>query len=349
MRVCYFGIYNPNYSRNKLLMFGLRKNGVEIIECRSDKKGISKYFDLIRKHRDIKGGYDVMIVGYPGFQCAILAKFLTRKSIIFDAFVSIYDSVILDRKEAARFSLASAYYWMLDKISFSLADVILFDTMEHAQYASKKFGVPMRKFRRIFLGADTKIFFPRESGSNNKTFKVFFYGHYIPLQGVEYIVRAAKLLQDNKDIIFEIVGDGPGKEKIVGMADSLKLDNLYFVGEMSLENLADKISKADVCLGIFGNTGKATRVIPNKVYQYVAMKKPVITSDTPAIRELFDDKDMYLVEISNPQKIAEAILSMKSDADKASFFIGRAYDKFMKNALPEKTGFELKNIIQEFL
>jgi glycosyltransferase involved in cell wall biosynthesis len=156
-------------------------------------------------------------------------------------------------------------------------------------------------------------------------------------------------LEKHKDICFEIIGDGQEKDKIIKLKESLKLENVNFAGNMPLVGLADKISTADVALGIFGDTKKAKRVIPNKVYEYVAMRKPIITADTPAMRELFDNNEIFFVEISNPQKIAEAILLVKSDITNAEMFAERAYNKFIKNVLPEKIGLELKGIIQELV
>ena len=143
-------------------MSGLKSNGVEILECRTDKSGLLKYFDLIKKHWKIRNDYDVMLVAYPGFQSVILVKFLTSQPIIFDAFASLYDSMVMDRKNVKIKSFTAKYYWWLDKISMIFADIILFDTNEHINYASNEFGIKKEKFRRIFIGADISIFYPNE-------------------------------------------------------------------------------------------------------------------------------------------------------------------------------------------
>ena len=50
LAVCFFGIYNPKYSRNRVLIQGLEENNIKVIQCRTELKGVIKYFDLIKKH-----------------------------------------------------------------------------------------------------------------------------------------------------------------------------------------------------------------------------------------------------------------------------------------------------------
>jgi glycosyltransferase involved in cell wall biosynthesis len=73
------------------------------------------------------------------------------------------------------------------------------------------------------------------------------------------------------------------------------------------------IRQADVCLGIFGTSEKASRVIPNKVYQILASKKHLITADTPAIRELLKEGPcVHLVPPGDAKALASAILKIKT-------------------------------------
>jgi glycosyltransferase involved in cell wall biosynthesis len=347
MKVCYFGIYKPNYSRNKILISGLERNDVKVIQCVSNKAGFIKYFDLIKKYWKIRNSFDVMVVGYPGFQAVLLAKCLTRKPIAFDAFVSLYDSMVQDRKEVPSGSLKAMYYWFLDKISMTLADLVLFDTEEHKNFVSAQFGIPSAKVKRIFLGSDTSVFFPQESLEKREVFKVIFYGHYIPLQGIEYIIRAAKLLEDESDIMFEIIGGGKGKKEMIALADSFDLTNTVFIDEMPITELARAIAESDVSLGVFGDTEKTGRVIPNKVFDGVSMKKPVITADTPAIRELFNDSNMFLVDTANANSIADAILLAKADYPHALLRAESAYKIFTLQTSSKVLGHELKNFLRK--
>lgn len=346
MKILYFGIYDPDYARNRVLINGLRQNGVEVIECRSSLKGLSKFFDLFSKHRKLKLNYDLMIVGFLGQQIVPFAKLITSKSIIFDAFLSLYDSNVLDRKTTKPFSLKSCYYWFLDWLSMRLADAVLFDTYEHISYAAREFRIKKNKFRRIFVGTDEKLFCPRE-GNDNPAFTAHFHGSFIPLQGVDCIIRAAKLLE-NEEIRFNILGNGQTYSQTKSLSSDLEIKNIDFINRVEYAKLPEYISRADVCLGIFGKTPKAKRVIPNKIYECAAMRKPIITSDTPAIKELFNEGDMLLIK-PNPEDLASAILKLKNNPELGKSLAGNAYKKIKMFATPEILGRELRQIAEGLL
>ena len=347
--VLYFGMYDPEYSRNRVLIDGLRQNGVEVIECRDDSPGLKKFLILFLKHWKLRKDYDVMIVGFLGHIIVPFAKIITRKPIIFDAFVSLYDSNVFDRQVIKPNSLKAFYYWFLDWISMRLADIILFDTNQHIKYATEEFGVRKEKLIRILVGAQDKIFYPRNIIKSDSNFLVGFYGTYIPLQGVEFIVEAAKEVESYKDIKFMLIGSGQEKQIILKLAQDLKIKNIDFVDFLPQNKLAFEIVKADVCLGIFGKTEKTQRVIPNKVYQCAAMKKPIITADTPAMRELFDDKDLMMIRAANPKALADAILILKNNHEQREELAKNCFNKFIKYATPKVLGRELKKILEQFL
>ena len=96
----------------------------------------------------------------------------------------------------------------------------------------------------------------------------------------------------------------------------MALENVRFPGWIPYEFIPNYLDKADVCLGIFGNTGKAARVIPGKVYEALAMGKAVITGDSPAIRELLvDGESAILCPRGNPESLASEIHRLYKNRD----------------------------------
>ncbi len=311
MRILYFGVYNPDYSRNRVLIKGLKANGIEIVECRASAKSRLKYLKLFWKFMRTPG-FDLLLVGFPGQEVMFLARLLTGKPIIFDAFTSHYGGYIIDRQYYSKTSWRAKYYRFLDAWSCKLANLVLLDTNAHIDFFVKEFKLDRKKFLRVFVGTDSDIFYPREVSKETDKFLVHFHGSYIPLQGVEYIIRAAKLLE-KESVAFNLIGRGQTYKKNRQLAEELGLKNIKFIDMVSYEKLADYINMADICLGIFGDSSKTDLVIPNKVYEAIACSKPVITAGAPAIKELFHDRtDIILCNRADPADLAKKIVELKN-------------------------------------
>jgi len=347
MRILFFGIYKPGYSRNRVLIKGLKQNGIEVLECRSSSKGLLSFFDLFFKHLKFLGKYDFMLVGFPGQEVMFLARLLTRKPIIFDTFTSHYGGYILDRQYFSKKSLRAKYYRFLDRWSCKLADICLLDTQAHIDFFVSEFGLPREKFRRIFVGTDSDVFYPREIKKNSDKFLIHFHGYYIPLQGVKYIIETAKILE-NENIVFNFIGRGQTFENDRKLAEKLKLKNVNFIDPVPYDKLPDYIAQADVCLGIFGDSPKIDLVIPNKVYQALAMGKPVITADTPAIRELLaDGENVIFCKTADADDLADKIIKLKDDSDLRLKIARNGRSVFIGRATPGILGRQLLDYIYE--
>ena len=134
MKVCWFGLYKSNYSRNKILIDGLRQNDVAVVECNVSYKDRYKYFKLIKELYAVKHEYDVIYCAFPINYNVIFAKLFQNKPIVIDAFFPLYDTYVYDRKSVSKFSLRALFYKSLDWINLRLADVVIADTQEHKKY-----------------------------------------------------------------------------------------------------------------------------------------------------------------------------------------------------------------------
>src|SRR6185369_8624400 len=228
MTVLYFGIYDPAYSRNRVIIRGLKENGIQVEECRISATSRFKYARLIFQYLKTKTKFDVMIVGFPGQEVMFLARLLTRRPIIFDAFTSHYGGYILDRGKYSKKSFYAFYYRFLDKYSCLLANTVLLDTYAHISFFIQEFNLPPSLFKRILIGADDQVFYPIPTTTDSASaFHVLFFGTFIPLQGTEFIIRAAKIL-DSENVIFTLVGKGQKRKQAVLLTEELGLKNVVF-------------------------------------------------------------------------------------------------------------------------
>jgi glycosyltransferase involved in cell wall biosynthesis len=193
-----------------------------------------------------------------------------------------------------------------------------------------------------------KEFFKIKNNINKREdFTVIYIGKYIPLHGVETIVEAAKALKDEK-IKFIFVGRGQLYGDVKKMVEMNNLKNIEFIDWMDREDLNDLISSSHVVLGIFKGSGKAIRVVPNKVYDALACGALVITARTPAIEEFFNDKEeLILVEPDNPKDLAEKILWVYKNREEGENIAKRGHQKFKQIADFEVLGNLIKKILME--
>ena len=163
MTICYFGDFNIDYARNKVIIKGLKENGAKVLLCNDRSKGLKKYFKLKKLHKKFAGKYDLLVVGYSDSRSIVLlAKLITKKPVVWDAFYSLYDSWVFDRKLVKPKSFKAKYYWFLDWLSCKLADKILLDTNEHIKYFVKTFKIKRNKFIKVLVGTDDSNFFPQK-------------------------------------------------------------------------------------------------------------------------------------------------------------------------------------------
>lgn len=332
MHVVFYGTYDTHRPRLRVLKRGLVQSGVVVTEChasvwgeledRSHLRGAHSYLlpglrwcaalpRLRRLYRSLPS-HDAVIVPYLGQADAVVASLLVRKRgvpLIFDPYVSLYGTFIGDRRLAEARSPVAHALRMLDAAAFRAADAVLVDTRPHGELMAAQVGVSFPPSFVVPVGAEPDIFVPQPLPGPAPVRTVLFYGWMIPLHGVETIVRAAAELRSEESVRFVLIGTGQDHAKARALAQELDADGkIEWRDRVPYGGLPAEIARADVCLGIFGTSRKAQAVVPNKVFQALAVGRPVITADTPGMREWFrDGTDCLLVPPGDHRCLSEAV------------------------------------------
>lgn len=368
MNFCLFGTYvkGEGYPVNSVLEKGLKEANGPVFEChetfwldfihttfkRLSLRSLGRlggrlgacYWRLAKRYRRLDE-HQCVVVGYPGYLDVWLARLLNwrrRRLIVLVAFISLYDTVVGDRRQAAGHSLKGRLLRWVDRAAFGCADVVLVDTQAHGRYYAELFGLAPDKFVRSFVGQDEASFRPLPAGGRGDEFSVLFFGTYVPLHGIDVIVEAASLLRDEA-LTVTLVGSGQLYQEVQRQVRQRGLDNMRLVNRwLDTDELVQHIAAADVCLGIFGVTPKAARVIPYKVFGALAMQKPLITRDSPAVRELLEDgRHALLCRPGCAADLAASIRRLYQDPGLAAA-LGRAgYERFLQRATPAAIGRDL--------
>ena len=284
-------------------------------------------------------GFDAFVVGYPGhFDLPAARRAARGRPVVFNPLVSLADTLVTDRGRFRPGSLAARALEAIDRHALRSADVVVADTEAHGRFLADLAGlgeVPV-----CLVGAEERLF--RPSWRRPERFTVLFVGKLIPLQGVETILQAAGLASD---IPFRVVGSGQ-----LGELLRTAPPNVDHVPWVEYEHLPGELAASGCALGIFGPTGKAQRVIPNKAFQALATGTPLITADTPAARELLvDGESALLVPAGDAEALAEAIRRLAGSVELAERIAGGGREAYERSASEAVLGQRWREIIERLL
>jgi len=165
--------------------------------------------------------------------------------------------------------------------------------------------VPKTKIHILSDGYDDKIFFPLKK--KNKSSKVVtYFGHLYEYKGVFTLLNAAKY---QKNIIFKIIGGTKKDLKIVkNFIRSNNLKNVLTYGHIKMNDLRNYIDDTDIfVLPPSKNHPSASWTSPLKLCEYFALRKPVIASDIPALKDWLVNDEVYFFEADNHVSLSNKI------------------------------------------
>jgi glycosyltransferase involved in cell wall biosynthesis len=146
-------------------------------------------------------------------------------------------------------------------------------------------GVPAEKISIIKNGVDLELFNNKINGEKirislnaSDKFIISYIGTHGLSHALEHVLEAASLLKDRTDMLFLLIGEGAEKNKLVRMAKELKLTNVKFVDQISKEDLPYYYAACDAILVTLKNLPLFKCVIPSKIFEIMAMSRPILIS-----------------------------------------------------------------------
>jgi glycosyltransferase involved in cell wall biosynthesis len=267
-----------------------------------------------------------------------LPERLRPTRVVADAFISLYDTVVLDRQLLSPGGLTAKLLKWAERRAYETADQVIADTPQNAGFLSRLFDLPGTKVIAVPLATDELHFAPVPYQPRPGICNVLFVGTLAPLHGVATILEAAHLLAGRPDIRFTLIGDGQESEAVERWLADHPV-NLDWQREwQSSLRVAEAIVQSDVCLGIFGTGDKTQRVCPYKLYLYTSVGRATITGDTAWLRDATRDapaQPFATVPMGDAAALARTILTLADDPDRRAAIATagrRFYDAKLANA-----------------
>lgn len=239
-----------------------------------------------------------------------------RPRIVADAYISIWDSMFVDRKTPSTGVLSRAAK-KLESLAFRCAYRVVVDTEKNRTWMIENFSLHPGSVYAVPLAVETEAYLaipnkPRHKGELN----VLFIGTLIPLHGISVVANAIRSLGSNSGIKFTFIGDGQDAEILEALQkDTDRSPMSWRRSWATTADLVDAISGTDICLGVFGGPQKAARVLPFKLYIAMASGRPIVTQREFSLPDDTMAPPWILTE-PTPKDLAAALIQLRDFPDR---------------------------------
>lgn len=196
-----------------------------------------------------------------------------------------------------------------------------------------KRGIPAPKITNILNSADPRLF-PAERRTSISTeapckehpLILMYHGTVAKRNGLDTAIRAvAQARQIAPYIRLDIKGRGEAIFYLHSLVQELNIsEQVIFSDPCPSEELVDFILHGDVGIIPYRSDGFMDLVLPTKAYEFAWLHRPMIASDTPAIRSMFRPESLILCEPTNVDTFAAAIIDLYQHPQKREYMVNEA-------------------------
>lgn len=208
-----------------------------------------------------------------------------------------------------------------EKLSLMFADRVLTVTREMRDNFGRR-GADVNNITVIVNVPDEELFRPqlyahlrekidriKKEERRNGIFRIFTHGAIEERYGVDVMVRAVHhLIADIPGITFRFLGKGEYLDEVLRLARELKVDDrVHYLGFVPFEAMVEEILLADICVVPVKKNPYSNLVHTNKMYEYMALDRPVIASRLDSVVSYFPEDSIVYFESGNAEDLAEKI------------------------------------------
>lgn len=209
---------------------------------------------------------------------------------------------------------------LLEEFCYKRAKLVSGQTQGIVNNISKRF--PNKETYWLKNGVDINLFnaekqeakgcWRRDNSYDKEDFLLFYGGIIGYAQGLDIILQAAECLSDYKKIKFVLLGNGPEKERLTSMKEKLKLTNLEFYDAVPKSRMLEIIGDMDASIIPLRRLDLFKGAIPSKIFENLAMKKPILLGVEGEAKELFIEQGRcgLAFEPENVNDLCEKIISL---------------------------------------
>ena len=210
--------------------------------------------------------------------------------------------------------------------------VALTDAFKHYMVGK---GIPAEKIDVIKNGVDLSFFKSdvavteaKQRFGVEKKFVASYVGTHGMAHHLETILEAADQLRHRTDIVFLMAGDGAERKRLETMREQMGLGNVIMLGQLPKDTMPALWAATDVSLVLLKKSPLFKMVIPSKIFESMAMEKPIVIGVDGEAREIVEAGCAGLfIEPEDSAALAETVARLADNRYECRSFgtNGRAY------------------------
>ena len=314
------------------------------------KANIKLLFEL-NKLDDI----DKILILFPGLIDLIFIKLFSkyRNIVIYDYFISFYQTLVVDRKLVKNFLIKYCLY-KFENLFISLPKLLIVETKQIKNYILNLYNNELN-IADLLTPTDDKMYdfnkiIPIEN--KDKDIDFLYWGTYINLHGLDILLKAAAINEDKFHIY--LLGDGQEFENTKNLAKKLKLKNLtfdktLFSNENKFDHFYNILSRSKFAIGTLSDSEKNNIVIPSKIIEAAALKIPILTYYSSCIESYNMELNAFYIKEPILENTANLMKQLKSNVfpNEVENIVDNAYDWYKKKGSDTYFNQKLKILLEE--
>lgn len=209
---------------------------------------------------------------------------------------------------------------IVERVSMKIADRIVTQNRGYAELLSSR-GVDSNKLFVIHNGPDSRFWdmprIPSKSVSSRNPVKLLFHGNITERSGLQVVIKALSILRDEgMNILLMVFNFGDYRNEVHKLIRDLELKQyVEWFHPMLPSKVPELIADADV--GLVPNIASpfANTNLPNRIFEFLWMGKPVIVSRTAGIERYFPSNTVFYYTPGSHTDLAKVIVKSLKSAD----------------------------------
>ena len=175
-------------------------------------------------------------------------------------------------------------------------------------------GVDPGRLHVVRNAVDTARFAPRPPRAPDGTAHLGYATTFARMENLDGFLRAVRRVLDARPALADrlrvtLAGQGPEFARIEALSTALGLDRVISLpGFVPYSTMPDFLAGLDLFVVTRGDHAVAQRTTPLKPLEALAMDRPVLSTDLPAMRELMEGRADVRFMAPTPEGMAEGVL-----------------------------------------